>query len=86
MAWKAYLESLNEEPVPTNILIAIIRYEETGTGRTVQKSYTLTVGMNADITSVRRLVTAELLALEDVTPVKDSYAVYIGREIPRLVN
>lgn len=82
MAWKAYLESANDPPVPNDTLDAVVRYQDDSVPpRVITRAYNLTAGQFPTLADFRDFIAAERQKLNRFDSVKNTIKSLIGAEI-----
>jgi hypothetical protein len=80
MAWRAYVDSIRDNPVPDDTVWVAIRFvdEERG-GKQMTKEYKFTSGTTTQ--EVRDLIVADRQKLEDFEAVKAQLVQFVGIEV-----
>jgi hypothetical protein len=81
MAWKAFLESINENQMPDNSVVINVKYVESVSGKTMTNNYTLQFYNFKDKTAVDALISAELQKLNDFDSLKSVLTPLVGKEL-----
>jgi len=80
MAWKAILDSINENQGPADEVGINVRFEETG-GKTFVRWYKVTSGSASSLADLKGIVLGELQKLNGFDNVVDTLKTLIGKEI-----
>lgn len=81
MAWKAYLDSIQDNPVPNDTVSINVKFEDATIGKSFIKGYTLHAANVQSLQSAKDMVLEELAKLNQFVNVVDVLKPLIGKEI-----
>ena len=79
--WKAYLENINENQGPDDVVGVNVKFEDVDAGKSITKGYQLHAGNFKTVQDVKDLVTQELEKLNKFDAVVDLIKSFVGKEI-----
>ncbi len=81
MAWKAFLQSVQENPTPNDTVNAEIKFEDLVQGKSFTKTYNLHATNFQDLQTVKDMVLGELQKLNQFDSVIGILKPLVGKEI-----
>lgn len=79
--WKAILENVMEAPVANDTVDITIRFENSVTGKTFSKGYSINSEMLKDAASIRALAQQEIDRLNKFDVAVTALKTFVGKEI-----